>query len=196
MSHDIGDDDRIGVPTLRLRPLQAPQWRPEPIFPIDEEPVLRDGETDLGRPAQLPSHVAPLTDDDRRRLREADEQQALRDLVEAEELMASDPALRWFGWFAHPLAAAFLLGSAGALGLFLYSQTLSILASLATQPEWMQYIGYAGLAICGGVVVVAMLRFLFIYVKLRRNRRLSIEGTEGCHLWTRRRRPEIGRAHS
>ncbi len=187
MSRDTGDDDRIGVPTLRLRPLQAPQRLPEPIFPIDEEPFLRAGETDLGRPAQLPSHVAPLADDDRRRLREADEQQALRDLAEAEELMASDPALRWFGWFAHPLAAAFLLGSAGALGLFLYSQTLSILANLATQPEWMQYCGYAGLGICGSAVALAMLRFLIIYVKLRRNRQLRIAGLEELHQRTKLR---------
>ncbi len=187
MNRDAWDDDRIGVPTLGVRPAQTPERTPEFLLPLDEEPALRFGETDLGRPPQMPSHVAPLTDDDRRRLREGEEQQALRDLAEAEELMASDPALRWFGWFAHPLAAAFLLGSAGALGLFLYSQTLSILANLATQPEWAQYAGYAGLALCGGAVLFAMLRLMIVYVKLRRNRQLRIAGLEELHQRTRLR---------
>ena len=188
MNRDPWDDDRIGVPTIGTRPAQPPERAPQPSFSVDDdEPALRAGETDLGRPPQLPSHVAPLTDDDRRRLREADEQQALRDLAEAEELMASDPALRWFGWFAHPLAAAFLLGSAGALGLFLYSQTLSILANLATQPEWVQSTGYAGLSLCAGAVLFAMLRLMIVYVKLRRNRQLRIAGLEELHQRTRLR---------
>ncbi len=187
MNRDTWDDDRIGVPTLGGRPAQTPERPSEPIFPTDNEPSLRAGETDLGRPPQLSPHVAPLSDDDRRRLREAEEQQALRDLAEAEELMASDPSLRWFGWFAHPLAAAFLLGSAGALGLFLYSQVLSILANLATQPEWVRYVGYVGLSLCGGAVLLAMLRLLIVYVKLRRNRQLRIAGLEELHQRTRLR---------
>jgi len=187
MNRDSWDDDRIGVPTIGLRPSQVPERAPEPIFALGDDPELRAGETDLGRPPQLPTHAAPLTDGDRQKLREADEQQALRDLAEAEELMASDPALRWFGWFAHPLAAAFLLGAAGALGLFLYSQTLSILANLATQPDWIQYVGYAGLALCGGAVLFAMTRLMIVYVKLRRNRQLRIAGLEELHQRTRLR---------
>lgn len=187
MNRDSWDDDRIGVPTIGLRPSQVPERAPEPIFALGDDPELRAGETDLGRPPQLPTHAAPLTDGDRQKLREADEQQALRDLAEAEELMASDPALRWFGWFAHPLAAAFLLGVAGALGLFLYSQTLSILANLATQPDWIQYVGYAGLALCGGAVLFAMTRLMIVYVKLRRNRQLRIAGLEELHQRTRLR---------
>ncbi len=187
MNRDSWDDDRIGVPTIGLQPSQVPERAPEPIFALGDDPELRAGETDLGRPPQLPTHAAPLTDGDRQKLREADEQQALRDLAEAEELMASDPALRWFGWFAHPLAAAFLLGVAGALGLFLYSQTLSILANLATQPDWIQYVGYAGLALCGGAVLFAMTRLMIVYVKLRRNRQLRIAGLEELHQRTRLR---------
>ncbi len=187
MNRESWDDDRIGVPTLGTRPDTSPSHSATAIFDPDEEPFLRAGETDLGRPPQISDHVAPLTDDDRRRLREAEEQQALRDLAEAEELMASDPALRWFGWFAHPLAAAFLLGSAGALGLFLYSQVLSILANLASQPEWVQYLGYAGLILCGGAVLLSMVRLVIVYVRLRLNRQLRIAGLEELHRRTRLR---------
>jgi uncharacterized membrane protein YcjF (UPF0283 family) len=179
------DDARIGVPVQGRATWKPEASPPSPTQP--DEPVLRAGETDLGKPPQLASFVAPLTDDDRRRLRDADEVQALRDLAEAEELLASDPSLKWFGWFAHPLAAAFLLGSAGMLGLFLYSQMLSILANLATQPEWVQYTGYSGLALCGAAVLYAMLRLVILYVKLRRNRQLRVAGLEELNQRTRLR---------
>jgi uncharacterized membrane protein YcjF (UPF0283 family) len=151
-------------------------------------PVLREHDTELGRPAQVPARVAPLSDDDRRRLREAEEEQALRDLAEAEEMLASDPAVvRWAGWVASPLAGALLLGAAGALGLFLYSQALSILANLATLPEWARYAGYAGLAILAGAVLFAMARLALLYARLQRNRQLRLRGLEELQSRTRLR---------
>src|SRR5688572_26217010 len=148
MTADPWDDDRIGLPRPGATPAVLPR-RPGADVPEPAEPELRPGDTDLGRPPQVPASAAPLTDDDRRRLREADEEQALRDLAEAEEMVASDPAvMRWAGWFAHPLAAAFLLGSVGVLGLFLYSQVLNVLSSLqSVQPAWVQYPGYAALGL-------------------------------------------------
>jgi uncharacterized membrane protein YcjF (UPF0283 family) len=184
MPHDLLDDDRIGVPVAGVLPAQQPQ-RVEPA--IDAGPQLRAGETDLGRPPQVTAHVAPLSDDDRAKLRQAEEEQALRDLAEAEELTASDPAVRWLGWFAHPLAAAFLLGTAGALGLFLYSQVLSILGNLAAQPQWAQYLGYAGLVVCGGAVLYAAGRLVVVYVRLRANRQVRVAGLEELHQRTRLR---------
>jgi uncharacterized membrane protein YcjF (UPF0283 family) len=178
-------DDRLGVPVPANRPAAPP---PSPPPPPDPEPAIRPGETDLGRPEQKPAHVAPLTDADREKLRQADEEQALRDLAEAEELTASDPAVGWFGWFAHPLAAAFLLGAAGALGLFVYSQSIQILDALANQPEWwVRWGGYAGLAVCGGAVLYAAGRFLLVYVRVRRNRQLRLAGLEELHQRTRLR---------
>ncbi len=185
MTPDTLADDRIGLPTAPPRPSSPPVAPPPP--PAPDEPVLRPGETDLGRPVQSPAHVSPLTDADRERLRSADEAQALRDLAEAEEMTASDPAVGWFGWFAHPLAAAFLIGAAGALGLFVYSQAIQILANLATQPMWVQWLGYVALAVCGGAVLFAAGRFVLVYVKLRRNRQLRLAGLEELNQRTRLR---------
>ncbi len=189
MSADPWDDDRIGVPVAgaaRPKLAEAPRRAAAPADP--SEPELRPGDTDLGRPPQVPAHAAPLTDDDRRRLREAEEEQALRDLAEAEELLASDPAvMRWAGWFAHPLAAAFLLGSVGALGLFLYSQALTILANVAAMPAWAQYPGYAALGLLAVAVLYAMGRLLALYARLRRNRQLRLRGLEELHARTRLR---------
>lgn len=180
------DDDRIGVPIAGVMPPPAPTHRGAdvPSSPV----ALRDHDTELGRPVQVPARVAPLTDDDRRRLREAEEEQALRDLAEAEEMLASDPAvIRWAGWFASPLAGAVLLGAAGALGLFLYSQALSILANLVTLPEWAQYAGYTGLAILAGAVLFAMSRLALLYARLQRNRQLRLRGLEELQSRTRLR---------
>ena len=185
MPNTVLDDDRIGLPTagtaFAVPPPPAP--KPDP----DAEPYLRAGETELGRPPQIPADSRPLTDADLRQLREADEQQALRDLAEAEELLVSDPSVRWVGWFAHPLAAALLVGSTGLLGLFLYSQILGILANLAAQPVWAQYLGYAGIALCGGAVLYSMFRLLFLFVKLQRNRQLRLKGLEELNKRTRLR---------
>ncbi len=185
-------DDHIGLPRPGTQPAVLPRLGSdrgrgdEPPGP--PEPELRPGDTDLGRPPQVPARAAPLTDDDRRRLREAEEEQALRDLAEAEELVASDPAvMRWAGWFAHPLAAAFLLGAAGVLGLFLYSQALTILANIATQPLWVQYPGYGALGLLALAVLYAMARLLFLYARLRRNRQLRLRGLEELHARTRLR---------
>jgi len=186
MSADPWDsDDRIGVPVAGgARPPVAELPRP----PLDPDPLLRDGDLGLGRPEQIPASSSPLSDDDRARMRADEEAQALRELAEAEELLASDPAvMRWAGWFAHPLAAAFLVGSAGALGLFLYSQVLNILADLATQPLGIQYAGYAALSLLSLAVLYSMLRLMLLYARLQRNRQIRLKGLDELHARTRLR---------
>ena len=178
------DDDRIGLPRGAGRAGAVAELP----LPAVREPMLREGENDLGRPAQVPAFSAPLSEDDRRLLRDADEVQARRDLAEAEELLASDPAvMRWAGWFAHPLAAAFLVGSVGVLGLFLYSQVLCILANIATQPTMIQYAGYTGLGLLSSAVLYAMLRLGLLYARLRRNRQLRLDSLEELQARTRLR---------
>ena len=89
------DDDRIGVPRAgAARPpvLDEPPPTLTAREPADDfaEPELRPGETGLGRPPQVPREVRPLTDDDRTRLRQADEAQALQDLAE-DNVLAIQP---------------------------------------------------------------------------------------------------------
>jgi putative membrane protein len=188
MSKEAWDEERIGVPVAGVLPqprVEAPFRKHEEA---SEEPTIRPGDTDLGRPSQIPSKSTPLSDEDRRRLQEAREAEALRDLVEAEELLASDPVIvRWAGWFAHPLAAAFLVGTAGALGLFLYSQLLTILANLATQPVGIQYAGYSVLGLLSLAVSYSIIRLMLLYLRLRRNRQLRLEGLEELQTRTRLR---------
>jgi uncharacterized membrane protein YcjF (UPF0283 family) len=172
------DDERIGVPVSSggrkaTGHVESPTTSRPPHTPEE----LRPGETDLGRPPQVPAELAELTPADLKHLRETEEALANADLAEAEKLLASDPAvIRWLGVFASPLAGAFLLGAAGALGLFVYSQVLSILGNLAAQPDWVRYVGYGGLAVLALAVIYSAVKFAILYAKLRRNQQLNLEG--------------------
>jgi putative membrane protein len=149
---------------------------------------LRADDPELGRAISVPKTVESLTETDLRNLREADEAKARQELAEAEELLASDPGiLRWAGIFAQPLVAAFLLGTVGVLGLYLTSQVMSILANIATQPIWAQYLSYFGLGLLSTCVLFAMMQFLRLYLSLRRNRQLRLSGLAELQSRTRLR---------
>jgi putative membrane protein len=196
------DDIRIGVPTAgrkatapagatasaRLDPmLNGTEYRGASSL-ADPMVELRPGETELGRPPQVPIDLAPLTPEELAQLKLLDEEQAARELAEAELLLASDPTrLGWLGWFGSPLAFAFLLGMAGVFGIFLFNQAVSLLNALAAQPQWAQYVGYAGLGVFGCCVLYAFLRFLLLYLRLRENRQLRVRGVEELSRRTRLR---------
>jgi putative membrane protein len=174
------DDFRIGVPGLAGAALA-------PAIPAAErhqadpgaDPELRPGETELGRPPQVPSDLAPLSADDLAKLKLLDEEQAARDIAEAELMLTSDATgMGWLGWFGSPLAFAFLLGMTGVIGIFLFNQVASLLNALASQPQWAQYVGYAGLAVFGACVLYAFVRFFVIYARLRENRQLRTKGIQ------------------
>jgi uncharacterized membrane protein YcjF (UPF0283 family) len=169
------DDERIGVPTASGG--RKPLVDSHKTSDGQQGAELRPGETDLGRPPQVPATLAELTPADLKHLRETEEALANADLAEAEKLLATDPAIvRWLGVFASPLAGAFLLGAAGVLGLFVYSQVLSILGNLAAQPDWIRYAGYAGLAVLAFAVLYAAVKFAILYAKLRRNQQINLQG--------------------
>ncbi|HVL13802.1 MAG TPA: DUF697 domain-containing protein [Gemmata sp.] len=178
------DDARIGVPTAG-RPAAFPARRGGDDDAFAE---LRPGETELGRPPQVPADLAPLSPDDLAKLRALDEEQAAKDVAEAELLLAADPTgLGWLGWFGTPLLFAFLLGTAGVFGLFFLNQSLTLVATLRAQPEWAQYVGFAGLGLFAACVLFAFFRFLFVYLRMRRNRQLRVRGIEELSRRTRLR---------
>lgn len=182
MSHD-DDDFRIGIPNAGRAAVAAPARR-ERVDDLE----LRAGETELGRPPQIPADLGPLTKEELAALRLLDDEQAQKDITEAELLLASDPTgLGWIGWFGSPLAFAALIGLAGVCGIFLFNQTVSLLNALAAQPQWAQYVGYGGLILFALCVLYAFLRFFLIYFRLRQNRQLRIKGVEELSRRTRLR---------
>lgn len=167
-------DFELGIPVPRKR-MDGPAETAKSVVEM-AEPELRPGENDLGRPRQTPRELHPLTDAERKQIQAEELERAARDLAEAEELLVSDPTLGWAGWFAHPLAVAMLLGSMGVLGLFLTSQTLSILGSLASQPPALMTLGYTVLTVLAGLILVAVGRLGLLYWRLTRNRQIRLEG--------------------
>ena len=184
MLDDDDTDGRVGL--ARGRPATrtvAPSVPPETDYPGG-----REGDFGLGKAPQKPATLTTHTDADLRAIRLADEAELRDEVARAEELLASDPAVfRWLGWFAHPLAAAFLLGGVGVLGLFLYSQVLGILANIATQPVWAQYFAYGGLSLLSGCVLFAMLRLGLVYAQVQRNRQVRVGGLDELNARTRLR---------
>jgi putative membrane protein len=179
------DDDRIGVPVAG-RAATLP--RPPELAAPDEPVELREGETELGRPPQVPSALDLLSDADRTTLRKLEEEQASKELAEAEMLLAADPTgLGWLGWFGAPLVLAFFVGAVGLAGLFTFNQVLALLANLAAQPQWAQYVGYAGLALFGACILYAFGRFAVLYARLRSNRQVQVKGLEELARRTRLR---------
>ena len=174
------DDFRIGVPGIGRGAVAtspspaAPSAHPEP----EEAPELRPGETELGRPPQVPADLAPLSTDDLKALKLLDDEQAAKDIAEAELLLASDATgLGWLGWFGSPLAFAALLGLVGVLGLFVFNQTASLVKTLSEiGTPWIQYTGFAGLGLFGFCVLYAFIRFAILYFRLRENRQLRVRG--------------------
>ncbi|HXD88420.1 MAG TPA: hypothetical protein VN641_18165, partial [Urbifossiella sp.] len=75
MASGWDDDARIGVPVAGRRVVAEPaprSWVPS----HDPDLELREGETELGRPPQVPAALTLLSEADRTRLREMDEEQA------------------------------------------------------------------------------------------------------------------------
>jgi hypothetical protein len=117
-----------------------------------------------------------------------DEERAAKELAEAEMLIAADPSgLGWLGWFGTPFVLAMLVGSVGLAGFFIFNQVLSVLHTLASQPPWVQYIGYAGLALFGACVLYSFVRFAYLYATLRRNRQIQVKGLQELSRRTRLR---------
>ncbi len=191
------DDFRIGVPGIGRAALApppngslgglTPAVRQE--MTPEAPPELRPGETELGRPPQVPADLAELSPEDLAALKLLDDEQAARDVAEAELLLASDPTgLGWLGWFGSPMVFAFLLGMTGIFGVFLFNQTASLLQTLAAvQEDWLRWIGYGGLGLFGACVLYAFLRFAFIYARMRENRQLRIKGIKELSNRTRLR---------
>lgn len=184
------DDFRIGVPgRAAVAPPPNGFTPPARDAAPAAEPELRPGETELGRPPQVPSDLGELSPAELKALKLLDDEQAARDVAEAELLLASDPTgLGWLGWFGSPLAFAFLLGITGVFGVFLFNQTASLLQMLAAiQEDWLRWTGYAGLSLFGACVLYSFLRFAFIYAKMRENRQLRVKGIKELSNRTRLR---------
>ena len=121
------DDARVGVPTAGRAVGSGfpPPRRAGHFF------RAAPGETELGRPPQVPADLSPLSPEDLAKIQALEDEQAARDIAEAELLLAADPTgLGWLGWFGSPLIFAFLLGMGGVFGIFFFDQALALVATL------------------------------------------------------------------
>ena len=170
------------VPPQVPRMETPPPRPPEPPHAHHSEPKefqLRPGDSGDDRPLQVPKDLAPLSDADLKALSQAEERLLQKELREAEELIASEPSVLGLpNWLSHPLMGSVAIGMAGVLGLFIYNQVTSALATMGSLQGFWMYGGYVALGLLAGSVVYAMFRLLWLYIRLRRNKQLRIKGLE------------------
>lgn len=159
-----------GVPLPDVGSFQKPQ---------PKEFEARPGDSGEDRPSQVPFGLSPLNTADMKALEAAEETLLRRELREAEELIASEPSVLGLpSYLSNPLMGSILIGTSAVLGLFLFNQIASALAILGTLQGFWLYGGYVGLGLLALGVVYAILRLLWLYVRLRRNKQLRLKGLE------------------
>ncbi|HEX3148950.1 MAG TPA: DUF697 domain-containing protein [Gemmataceae bacterium] len=151
---------------------------PEPIPFQRAEPARfepRPGDLDEGeaRLPQAPTSLVPLKAGELpKELTPLEEE-----LRRAAELMASEPTV--FGLpaiFSHPLVGIVMLGLAGLLGMFMFNQVAAAITAINTLPETIRWAGWAAFGLLALAVVYAILRLTVLYIRLRRNKQLRLQG--------------------
>lgn len=133
----------------------------------------RDISDELGIPATVPEESRTLSDAELEALErqaEAEAEDALRLALDQETQTSTlGTLLRGLG----RLYVAAGLAMATLFVLFAYSQTLQILAHLATQPDWIRYSGYAFLGAIAAALAFFVGRFVWTFARYRRHRQVS-----------------------
>jgi uncharacterized membrane protein YcjF (UPF0283 family) len=145
------------------------------VAAVADAPVRRgrDISDELGIPSTAPDVSRTLSDAELEALdRKAEaEAEATLQLALEEETQKSTlgTLLRGLG----RLYVAAGLAIATLFVLFAYSQTLQILAHLATQPDWIRYSGYAFLGVLGLALAFFVGRFAWTFARYRHHRQVS-----------------------
>src|SRR5262245_2007829 len=168
-------------PLLPQAPLKpgvppAPEALPfQRAEPTNFEP--RPGDIDDGeaRIRQAPGALtAPKPGEVARELTPLDEE-----LRRAAELMASEPSVLGLpSILGHPPVGLVMLALAGMLGLFMFNQVASAVTAINTLPETVRWLGWAFFGLLSLAVVYAILRLTILYIRLRRNKQLRLQGLE------------------
>jgi uncharacterized membrane protein YcjF (UPF0283 family) len=157
-------------PVAPMAPEALPFQRAEPARFEPRPGDLDEGEARLPqsptrldelKPGELPRELTPLDEELRR----------------AAELMQSEPTL--FGLpsiLGHPLVGLVMLGVAGVLGLFLFNQVASAITAINTLPETIRWAGWGFFGLLTFAVAYASVRLTVMYVRLRRNKQLRLQG--------------------
>jgi uncharacterized membrane protein YcjF (UPF0283 family) len=149
--------------SLPFQRAEPARFEPRPGDLDEGEARLKQAPTSLDapKPGELPRELTPLDEELRR----------------AAELMSSEPTV--FGLpsiLGHPLVGLLMLAAGGLLGLFLFNQVASAITAINTLPETIRWAGWAFFGLLTLAVAYALLRLTILYVRLRRNKQLRLQG--------------------
>ncbi len=151
------------APNLPFQRAEPTNFEPRPGDRDEGEARLRQAPVtlDVPRPGEIARDVTPLDEELRR----------------AAELMASEPTV--FGLptlIGNPLVGLVMLGLAGLLGLFAFNQVAGAVTAINTLPGQLQWLGWGFFGLLALAVVYSVLRLTILYVRLRRNKQLRLQG--------------------
>jgi uncharacterized membrane protein YcjF (UPF0283 family) len=140
-------------------------FEPRPGDFDEGEARLRQAPTTLDelRPGETARDTTPLEEE----------------LKRATELMTCEPTV--FGLpsiLGHPLVGLIMLASGGILGLFLFNQVSSAITAINTLPEHLRWLGWGLFGLLALAVFYSILRITILYIRLRRNKQLRLQGLE------------------
>jgi uncharacterized membrane protein YcjF (UPF0283 family) len=95
------------------------------------------------------------------------------------EVSSAFQVIRWlYSLFAGPTTVAVAWAVGGLVALYIYLQILSVVATIASFPTWLAMIAFLFLGLLTLVVVVAIGRLIWAYLRLRRNLQIRISDRE------------------
>ncbi len=186
---DVSELDDLVVPPQTPR-IDGTAKRVAVAVTVEEETIsvqrsepkefdLRPGDSGEDRPPQLPHGLTDLSEADLKAMAQAEELLLQKEIRAAEELITSEPSVLGLPSFlSHPFMGAVVVGLLSLLGLFIFNQITQALSQIGTLQGFWMYGGYVGLGILGGGVLYAIFRFVWIYIRLRRNKQLRLKGLE------------------
>lgn len=173
--HEEGDAP-LGRPVMKPVSTTGDRHRLEdPAFRALETQSLESGRhpgDELGRRPSIPLAARAPTETERQAVDAAEQSEAERNYQQIKEQLTFS---RFNSWRrrADKTILVVLLAVVALLALFIYAQSIQILATLAAQPLMISLIGYSLLVVLLGVLAIFSIRLLIIFYRVRVNQQVS-----------------------
>ncbi len=146
---------------------------------VKADPKTKKEPPEVGQPLLAPESLEPLTEDQRREIK-----QMMQDEEEARarkyyERYGRASGLRIPSFLFSPTFILLVVALAGVFFLFVFTQVLSLFQSLQAYGPLVQYIGYGAMGLLILALAAAGLRIAYLYLRLSRNRQISIPALSG-----------------
>ncbi|RME80786.1 MAG: DUF697 domain-containing protein [Planctomycetota bacterium] len=155
--------------SLEGRPLQKENIQEDQEFYSD-----REEDSGLGRPKLLPIQIEP--EDTRKGRKKGKRKREAKKKLE--EPLFDSAKKNKTSILKYGDLILFGLMCLSILGILLLSQLLLAIQSIQNLPFWARYLAYSAFGIMGGIVLIGGLKFFLLYIRIPKNRQISLAELE------------------